>query len=59
MIEYRYNRSISARNPQMLDSGNQRFATSVLVVAEAKDENWNGAIRTTGAWELPARCIQR
>jgi hypothetical protein len=29
------------------------------VVAEAKDENWNGPIRTAGAWELPARRIRR
>jgi hypothetical protein len=114
MFAYRYNRSVSARNLQMPDSGDQRIAPSAAwesfrrhsratfysgpparvarferefgktidrggvgvelkaqkgfcypqtknfsVVAEAKDENWNGPIRTTGAWEHPARCIQR
>jgi hypothetical protein len=29
MLAYRYNRSVSARNPQMPDSGNQRIAAGV------------------------------
>jgi hypothetical protein len=28
MMAYRYNRSVSARNPKMPDSGNQRIAAS-------------------------------